>query len=49
MKIVGKRLKLLRESIHSSQSKIAKMVELTQSSINRYENGYAEAPYSEIL
>ena len=49
MNTVGNRLKLLRESIHSSQSKIAKMVDLTQSSINRYENGYAEAPYKILL
>ena len=45
MNIVGNRLILLRESIHFSQRKITKMVGLTQSSINRYENGYAEAPY----
>lgn len=49
MNVVGSRLKSLRESINSSQSNIAGMVGLTQSSINRYENGQAEAPYKVLL
>lgn len=49
MSKIGKRLKTLRESIHSSQSNLASMVGLTQSSINRYENGQAEAPYKVLL
>lgn len=39
MQEVGKRLKLLRESIGFSQVKMAEAIESTQSSINRYENG----------
>ena len=46
---VGNRLRMLRESIRSSQTNIADMVGLTQSSINRYENGYAEASYKILL
>lgn len=49
MNVVGSRLKSLRESMNSSQSNIAGMVGLTQSSINRYENGQAEAPYKVLL
>ncbi|MFZ5974251.1 MAG: helix-turn-helix domain-containing protein [Bacillota bacterium] len=49
MNVVSSRLKLLRESINASQSTIAGMVGLTQSSINRYENGQAEAPYKVLL
>ena len=36
---VGKRLKVLRESIGFSQVKMAQALGSTQSSINRYENG----------
>ena len=39
MQEIGKRLKLLRESIGFSQVKMAEAIESTQSSINRYENG----------
>ncbi len=46
---VSDRLRSLRESVHKSQSAIAGMIGLTQSSINRYENGQAEAPYKILL
>lgn len=42
MKEIGKRLKYLREGIGVSQEKLAKMLNTTQSSINRYENGQTE-------
>jgi len=44
VKGIGKRLKSLREGIGISQQKLANMLETTQSSINRYENGQAEPP-----
>lgn len=37
MKIIGERLRFLRESVKLSQAKIAKMIGTTQASINRYE------------
>lgn len=46
---IGNRLKALRASLNLSQSKLAQMMELTQSSINRYENEQAEAPYKVLL
>ncbi len=39
MEITSKRLKILRESAGLSQNKLAKLVGLPQSSINRYEQG----------
>lgn len=39
MEIIGQRLKVLRESVGLSQNKIAKMMGLRQSSVNRYETG----------
>ena len=39
MKEIGRRLKGLRESVGVSQVKIADILDSTQSSINRYENG----------
>lgn len=39
MEIVGQRLRTLRESIGLSQNKLAGMIGVRQSSINRYENG----------
>jgi repressor LexA len=39
MEIVGKRLRALRESVGLSQNKLAGMIGVRQSSINRYENG----------
>ena len=42
MKEIGKRLKYLREGIGVSQERLAKLLNTTQSSINRYENGQTE-------
>ena len=39
MDIVGQRLRALRESVKLSQNKLAGMIGVRQSSINRYENG----------
>lgn len=39
MEIVGQRLRVLRESVKLSQNKLAGMIGIRQSSINRYENG----------
>lgn len=44
MQEVGKRLKGLRESIGVPQVKLAEALSLTQSSINRYENGQSTPP-----
>ncbi|MBE6898862.1 MAG: helix-turn-helix transcriptional regulator [Ruminococcaceae bacterium] len=44
MKIIGKRLRVLRESINISQESLALAIETTQSSINRYENGQTTPP-----
>lgn len=41
MQEMGKRLRSLRESAMMSQSKLAEIVDSTQSSINRYESGQA--------
>ena len=39
MKLIGKRLRSLRESLSLSQAKLAELLGITQSSLNRYENG----------
>ena len=39
MEMVGQRLRALRESVGLSQNKLAGMIGVRQSSINRYENG----------
>lgn len=39
MKEIGKRLRALRESLSLSQAKLAELLGITQSSLNRYENG----------
>jgi len=49
MQIVSNRLKALRESVKMPQTKIAEHLNLNQSSINRYENGQAEAPYKVLV
>ncbi len=49
MNEVGYRLKSLREGVKLSQVKIGALVGLKQASINRYENGQAEAPYRVLL
>jgi repressor LexA len=47
--MVGERLRALRESIGVPQSRIAELLGLSQSAVNRYENGTAEAPYKILL
>ena len=49
MKIVGQRLRTLRESVKMSQAKIGALFGCKQSSINRYESGEASAPYEVLL
>ena len=49
MKIVGQRLRALRESVKMSQAKIGALFGCKQSSINRYESGEASAPYEVLL
>lgn len=48
LKELGKRLRVLRESVGLSQAKLAQEIGSNQSSINRYENGQA-APTIELL
>ena len=49
MKIVGERLRGLREGVGMSQAKIGKMIGTTQSSINRYETDIGDPPFSALL
>jgi transcriptional regulator with XRE-family HTH domain len=49
MIIVGERLKGLRASIGLSQKGLAEKLKISQSSVNRYENNHAEAPYKALL
>jgi len=49
MKIVAERMRTLRESIKVSQLKLSKMVDVTQSGINRYEQGKTAVPDIVIL
>ncbi|MDL2273254.1 helix-turn-helix domain-containing protein [Oscillospiraceae bacterium OttesenSCG-928-G22] len=49
MDTVGGRLRALREGIGASQAKIGELLGLVQSTINRYEQGQAEAPYKVLL
>lgn len=49
MSAVGTRLKMLRESVKLSQAKLGMLAGLKQASVNRYENGQAEAPYRVLL
>lgn len=46
MQIVANRIRALRESVNLSQEKLAKELETTQSSINRYENAQTSIPIS---
>ena len=48
MKIVGERLRFLREGVRLSQAKLAKLMGSTQASINRYEAD-ASSPSQEKL
>ena len=49
MKIIGERLRVLRESVKLSQVRIAKLIGSTQSSINRYECDIGNPPYPVLL
>lgn len=49
MSTVGNRLRTLRESVKLSQTKLGKMAELKQATVNRYEHGNAEAPYRVLM
>ena len=49
MKIVGERLRALREGLNLSQAKIGELVGTTQSSINRYEKDVGDPPFSTLL
>ena len=48
VKIVGERLKQLREEAGFSQNKLAKLIGIQQSSLNRYESGFSN-PTPETL
>jgi len=49
MKVVGERLRFLREGVKLSQTKIAKLIGTTQASINRYETDLTSPPYETLL
>lgn len=49
MKEIANRLKRLREDTGISQARIAKMLDTTQASINRYENAQAAPPPKVLL
>ena len=48
LKILGERLKQLREEAGFSQNKLAKLIGIQQSSLNRYESGFSN-PTPETL
>lgn len=49
MKEVGERLRILREGMKLSQSRLAKMIGTTQASINRYETASSAPPLKTLL
>ena len=49
MKIVGERLRTLRESVKLSQYRIAELAGSAQSSIGRYESALGDPPFSILL
>lgn len=49
MKEIADRLRTLRESIKLSQEKMASLVEMKQSSINRYENNQSDPSFDTLL
>ena len=49
MNPVGNQLRILREGVGLPQKRVAELLDVGQSSINRYESGHAEAPYSVLL
>lgn len=49
MKIVGERLRTLREGVNMSQGKIAKLIGAGQTSVARYENDIGNPPFQILL
>ena len=49
MKIVGERIRSLRENLHISQAKIAALMGTVQSNINRYESNKTFPPPTTLL
>ena len=49
MKIVGERLRTLRDSIKLSQTKLASIIGTTQACINRYETDVSSPPLTVLL
>ena len=49
MKIVGERLRFLREGVKLSQAKLAKKIGTTQASINRYETDMTSPTFETLL
>ena len=49
MKIVGARIKGLREGVRLSQKQMGEKLGITQSAVNRYENNQSEAAYKTLL
>ena len=49
MQEIANRLKGLRESVNSSQAKLAALMGATQASVNRYENGQTTPPLKILL
>lgn len=46
---IAERLKTLRKNVGLPQSKIAEILETTQTSVNRYENGQSAPPLKTLL
>ena len=44
VQILGERLRILREEAGFSQNKLAKLIGIQQSSLNRYESGFSNPP-----
>jgi len=49
VKMVGERLRTLREDAKYSQAVMSQKMGLSQSTLNRYENNQSEAPYGVLL
>ena len=49
MKVLGQRLRALREGIQLSQAKLSKLIGTSQVSVNRYENGTGSPPLTTLI
>ena len=49
MEIVAERLRILRNTVNLSQAKLAQVLELRQSAVNRYENNQSDPSYETLL